>query len=1145
MTVRRQFSLDDKYTLVEGSVYLTGIQALVRLPLDQMRRDRRAGLRTACFISGYEGSPLGGYDLALERVGKLLSDHDVRFQPGLNEDLAVTSILGTQLAETFPQPLKDGVVGIWYGKGPGVDRSADAFRHANLAGTGTHGGALALAGDDHVSKSSTIPHQSEFSLMNVGMPVLAAADAQDALDLGLAGIAMSRFSGAWVGLKLATDVCDGGRTVEVSSERNPVVVPEFLVDGEAYQKRLEPMLLAPASLELERHVLGLRLDAARAFARANGLNRILFRHDRDRLGVIAVGKSFADLMTALRNCGIGEPELERLGVRILRLAMPFPLEPEIVDQFTDGLDEVLVLEEKRSFAELQLRDLLYDRARRPAVYGTRGPGGAPLLPETGELDAETIARALEHWFGGEASFRERLNAISRAELRARPAGGESAAPRRGPSYCSGCPHNRSTLLLEGQIAGGGIGCHGMAARMGQSGRGISYIAQMGSEGAHWIGLSPYTGVEHIFQNIGDGTYFHSGRQAVLAALAAGSHVTYKILYNGAVAMTGGQQAAGAIPIPALTRQLEADGVEKIVVLADDLDRYDDVDLARAAELRSRDRLEETLAEMPDVPGVSVLIYDQMCAAEKRRRRNRGKLPQPVRRLMIHEPVCEGCGDCVSQSNCVSLTPVSTEYGPKTRIHQSSCNVDLSCLQGDCPSFVSVLIEEGTGLKRKRLPELPEVEVSEPDCPPLEGARHILMPGVGGTGVVTINALLAVAAQLDGLHVTTLDQTGLAQKGGAVVSHLAVSAERMDAAARISYAATDLLLGFDLLGAAASENLPRLSPERTTAVVNADETPTFESVRQGLVTIAADGALASTIRRSTREGHFLNASKIAQELFGSHLQANTLLLGGAYQTGALPVSRLSIEEAIRLNGVAVERNLAAFHWGRVAVAEPERIEALLRDEPLSAASLDDLIATRAAELVCYQSSDHADEYRAFVDRTRAAEQALSKGEALTRAVASNLFKLMAYKDEYEVARLLTDGSIEEQAAATFESPKKVIYHLHPPLLRFFGLKRKLALGPWVKPLLRLTARLKFLRGTPFDPFGRTASRRLERELVAWYRDWVQAVLEELHSENHEAALEVLRAPESIRGYEGVREASVAETRSRVQELLKTLSRRAVA
>jgi indolepyruvate ferredoxin oxidoreductase len=1134
-------SLDDKYALEAGAAYMSGIQALVRLPIEQMRRDRRAGLNTGCLISGYEGSPLGGYDLALERAGRFLGPHGIRFVPGVNEELALTAVMGSQLFQTFPEPLYDGAVGIWYGKGPGLDRSGDALRHANFAGIGENCGALALAGDDHISKSSSIPHQSELTLYNYAVPVLNPSNTQEMLDFGLYGIAMSRFGGSWVGLKLSTDICDGGAIVEFGTERCPVELPELLMGGEPYRKALGTMLVVPYSLSLEAEVHEHRLQAARAFARVNPLNRITVRHDADRLGIVTTGKSYADLMSALRLLGVGDADLRRSGVRILKLGMSYPLEPEIVDEFVRGLETVLVIEEKRSFVELQLREALYNRAERPAVYGKKDAAGETLLPSPGELDSGVIALALCRFLGPEASLPAGAPDPSPQALN--PAGFRSARGARTPSYCSGCPHNRSTLLLEGQLAGGGIGCHGMAGLMRDVGRGIEFLFHMGSEGASWIGIAPFSGTKHLFQNLGDGTYFHSGRQAVQAAVAAGVDITFKILYNDAVAMTGGQRAVGALSVPALSRELAAQGIGRIVVLSDDPRKFKGASrLAPSAELRPREDLEAVLAELERVKGVSVMIYDQLCAAEKRRRRNRGILPQPERRIMINERVCEGCGDCVRQANCVSLLPVDTEYGPKTRVHQSSCNADYTCTWGDCPSFVSVQIERGSGLRRKPLPDLPELAQPEPAAKARAGdGYHILMPGVGGTGVVTINALLATAARMDGLQAITLDQTGVAQKGGAVVAHITLSDLRIEASQRIPPGCADLLLGFDLVGAAYPKNLQCCDPHRTVALVNSKEILTGEAIRKGLTVLSPDGGYLEAVRGGTRRSRceFVNASALAETLFGGHIFSNMFLVGVAYQRGLLPLSAAAIQQAVRLNGVAVKRNLEVFSWGRQYACDPALLRPFLPTARTASVpeSLEVLVEDRERELAAYQNDAYAAKYRRCVDRVREAESRVRPGsEQLARAVAWNLHKLMAYKDEYEVARLLVDPAFEERVAETFEKPRRLVYHLHPPLLRRIGFRNKIAFGPWIRPALRLLARGKVLRGTVLDPFGWLAARREERALVGWYGELVDKLLERLDGGTLDAAAEIAAAPREIRGYEEVKRCSAERAKAWVEERL---------
>jgi len=1113
--------LDDKFRLEQGQVYLTGIQALVRLPMDQMRRDRRAGLNTAAFISGYEGSPLGGYDLALARVRPLLDEHRIHFVPGVNEDLAATSIFGSQIVHVLGESEYDGVVGIWYGKGPGVDRSGDIFRHANLSGTGPNCAALVLGGDDHISKSSTIPHQSDLSFYNFGMPVFYPGNTQEILDYGLLAIALSRFSGAWVAMKMVTNVCDGGGTVELDPARPAITVPA------GYEKRSDARLIIPFTLQLEHEVNYRRLEAARQFARANSVNQAFGAVAGARLGIATAGKPYYDLMQALADIGIRSEDLAALGIRIAKFAMTFPLEPGFVTEFARGLETLLVIEEKRSFLELQLREALYNAPQRPVIVGKQDEKGEPLLPATAELDPEQIAKVLARYLAPRESIERRLGLIAEISSRDR----EKIATRM-PNFCSGCPHNRSTLLLEGQVAGGGIGCHGMAAGLAHLSRGYAFLTHMGGDGAPWIGMSPFVKRKHIFQNIGDGTYFHSGSLAVEACVAAGVNITYKLLYNRAVAMTGGQDVTGALPVPELTRKLEADGVRKTVVLTDDLSRYTgDVRLAANADVRDRDDLPEVLRELEQIPGVTVLLYDQQCAAEKRRLRSRGKLEEPTLRVVINEAVCEGCGDCVRQSNCMSLHPVQTEFGQKTRIHQSSCNKDYSCLLGDCPSFVTVKIKPGTGLRRKNVPQLPPAQVPEPRHRVSAGEGYsILAPGIGGTGVVTINALLATAAWLDGLSVITLDQTGLAQKGGAVVSSIVLSERHIEAAAKIGYGNADLILGFDLLGAGSAENLSRAHPSRTVAVINTAEIPTGDAVR-GRTELYGPARIVDLINACTRKGHnmFVDAQRIAEGLFASHLAVNVFLLGVAYQGGLIPVSAESIEEAIRLNKVEAERNLQAFSWGRKYYEDARAVEETLeppktKPEPLGT------VERRVAELELYQDRRYAEGYRAFV------EEVAARAPALQEPVARYLFKLMAYKDEYEVARLLTQPDFEREVRGMWTAAESVSYNLHPPLLRALGLKKKLKLGPWFRMPLRLLARMKKLRGTPFDVFGYASIRREERALIVWYRSLIQKVLQRVTPENLPLAMEIASLPDLIRGYENVKMSSVREVKKLAQEKL---------
>jgi indolepyruvate ferredoxin oxidoreductase len=1143
------FSLEMKFRLEAGRVFLSGVQALVRLPLDQHRADRRRGLDTATLISGYRGSPLGALDQTVERHRDLLAEHQVVFVSGVNEDLGATAVLGSQLAHLYGGARYDGVLGMWYGKAPGVDRSGDALRHANFAGVGRNGGVLALAGDDPQAKSSTLPTHSEVAFYDFQMPVLFPGSVQDILDLGRLGFELSRYSGLWVAFKVVTDVADAVGTAEVHPERIDITDPRFAYEGRPWEVRQLPGLLPPYTLDAEREIAYGRLEAARAFAAANGINRITVQTPDAWLGIAAAGKAYYDLRQALADLGLDDAALRRHGIRLLKLGMLFPLERGIVREFSRGLEELFVVEEKRGFLELLLRDALYDLADHPRIVGKRDEAGQVLVPADGELDADLVAPVVARRLGRRValdSVRTRVAAIEAA--RERPV---SLTLARLPYFCSGCPHNRSTVVPEGSMAAGGIGCHGLAMNMG---RNVIGITQMGGEGVQWVGLAPFVDVPHLFQQLGDGTLFHSGSLAIRQAVAAGTHVTFKILYNSAVAMTGGQDAAGAVPVPELTRQLDAEGVGRILVLTDEPEKYPaGARWAPGVQVWHRDRLDEAQRSLRDIPGVTALIYDQRCAAEKRRLRKRGKLPDPAMRVVINELVCEGCGDCGVKSNCLSVQPVETEFGRKTQIHQSSCNKDYSCLRGDCPSFLTV-VPAGGPRPRKRytvdraLPE-PELRVRR--------AASLFLAGIGGTGVVTVNQVLGTAALLDGKHVAGLDQTGLSQKGGPVVSHLRIGETAADVAGKVGVAEADAYLGFDLLVATAPPNLLRARPDLTIAVVSTTRVPTGAMVTSTEVAFPDPGGLVAAINRVTRkdENVFVDAAGLGEALFGDHMAANMILLGAAYQAGAVPVRGSAIEEAIAINGVQVEMNVQAFRVGRLLVADAGWAKTIGRSRAGAVAAraelgaearalvesagaegeLRRLLEVRVPELIAYQDAAYARRYVEFVRSVALAERAAVPGETeLAEAVARHLYTLMAYKDEYEVARLHLRPEIRASIHAEM-GEAKVRYQIHPPILRALGLRRKLSLGPWIEGVFRLLVAVRGLRGTALDPFGYARVRRVERALVAEYRGMVERTLRDLGPERHERAVRVARLPDLIRGYEDVKLRSVRRFREEARAL----------
>ena len=1136
------YALEDRYRRERGRVYITGVQALVRLPLMQRQRDLAAGLNTAGFISGYRGSPLGTYDMALWHAKADLEEHHVRFEPGLNEDLAATAVWGSQQAMLQPGPKYDGVFGIWYGKGPGVDRSTDAIKHANYLGTAAKGGVLALTGDDPGAKSSSIAHQSEHALIHCGVPILNPANVQDYLDFGLYGWALSRYSGCWVGMKCLTDTVDSGASVEVGADRAQIVQPtDFTFPAQDHHVTFNNV-----PLMIERQLYQVKIPAAQAFVRANGLDRVMLDSPRRRLGIITTGKAYLDVRQALAELGIDEARAADLGITLYKVAVTWPLEPQGALAFCRGLEDVLVVEEKRPIIEDQLARLLYNESQRPLLLGKRDEHGAPLVPAEGELAPGGIAELLRGW------LERRLGEDAR-QLRKPPETANVAPPSslaRLPSFCSGCPHNSSTVLPDDSIALGGIGCHGMAAWMPE--RRTFGATHMGGEGSNWIGQSPFIELPHIFQNLGDGTYTHSGLLSIRACTAADVNITFKVLVNGAVAMTGGQpieggSIEGAITTPQIVQQLLAEGVKKVVVVSNEPEKYAQGTLPATVEVHHRENIDPVQRDLRERQGVTALVYDQTCAAEARRLRRRGEFPEPDRRIVINEAVCEGCGDCSVQSNCISIEPVETEFGRKRKINQSSCNKDFSCVNGYCPSFVSVI---GGKLRKTTGDSIVADEglfesLPLPAQPNIDEPWNVLVTGIGGTGVVTVGALLSMAAHLEGKGASGLDVTGLAQKNGAVTSHIRIaSVPDSIHATRISASAADLLIGCDIVVATGADSLSKLSPARTAAVVNSHVAPTADFATNPDLDFSVDG-MEEALRTGVgaANAHFVPATGLAAALMGDAIYTNPLLLGMAFQMGKLPVSLGALHRAIELNGRAVDANKKAFAWGRLAAHDLDAVRKAARPAQRASAvntgpeTLDALVARRSEFLVGYQNEATAAKYRALVKKVSEREASITGGDALALAVAHNYAKLIAYKDEYEVSRLYCDGTFRAQIEAEFEGDYKLIWHAAPPRLPVIdwflpnrknpstGRTKKMGLGAWAFQLHKLLAALKFLRGTPFDLFGRTEHRRVERQLIGDYEKTVAELLDGLSTENRDLAVEIANMPEHVRGFEMVKEAQL--------------------
>ncbi|HEX6794500.1 MAG TPA: indolepyruvate ferredoxin oxidoreductase family protein [Casimicrobiaceae bacterium] len=1149
----RDVSLDDKYELRPGRVFLTGVQALVRLLILQRQRDSRAGLDTGGFVSGYRGSPLGGLDQALWKAQKFLDRAHVKFQPGLNEDLAATAVWGTQQVTMYEGATVDGVFAMWYGKGPGVDRCGDVFKHANFAGTSKHGGVLVLAGDDHAAKSSTLPHQSDHQFSAAMMPVLYPSSVQEILDLGLHGWAMSRYSGCWVGFKCVSDTVESSASVDGDATHVEIIIPDdFPLPPDGVSIRWPDTFLGT-----EARMQDYKIYAALHYCRVNKLNRIVVDSPTPRLGIITSGKSYLDVRQALDDLGITEADAAEIGIRVFKVAMPWPLEPEGVRHFAEGLDEILVVEEKRQIVEYQLKEQLYNwrddvRPRVVGKFDEKGewmrPHGDWLLPPHAELTPAMIARVIAqriqrldlHPRTAER-IRQRVDFINQKERAlARP----KINLARMPYFCSGCPHNTSTSVPEGSRATAGIGCHVMAIWMDRK---TSTFTHMGGEGVPWIGQAPFTNEKHVFANLGDGTYYHSGILAIRAAVAAGVNITYKILYNDAVAMTGGQPVDGPLSPGDIARQCAAEGVAKIVVVSDEPDKYPPNYFDSGTEIHHRDDLDTVQKQLRDTTGTTILLYDQTCAAEKRRRRKRGTFPDPDKRVVINDLVCEGCGDCGVKSNCVSVAPIETEFGRKRTIDQSSCNKDYSCVKGFCPSFVTV--EGGRLRKPAKAAAVDFSHLPQPTLASTANPYGVLVTGIGGTGVVTIGALLGMAAHLEGKGVSVLDMTGLAQKNGAVVSHVRI-ADRPEQlhATRIAAGEAKLVLACDILTGVGNEALAKMQKGVTKALVNTSLVMPAQFTREPDLAFPT-GSMEQEIKDAVAPGdaEFLDATKLATGLMGDSIATNLFMVGYAYQRGVLPVGEAAILRAVELNGAAVDANKQSFLWGRLAAVEPQKVAdaAIPSAKPESqrlSDSLDEMIERRRAFLTDYQDAAYAKRYTDLVAKVRDVEAARQPGATdLTEAVARYHFKLLAIKDEYEVARLYAETDFVDRVAGQFEGDYKLRFHLAPPTTNKpdakTGEARKSTYGPWMLPAFRVLAKMRRFRGSSLDIFGRTAERKRERALIGEYEALIDELLAKLSPANYELAVGLASIPEHIRGYGHVKERHLEEAKAREARLLE--------
>ena len=1158
-TAQDAISLEDKYTLKRGRAFMTGTQAFIRLAMLQHQADVKAGLNTAGYITGYRGSPLGGVDTTAEKAKKYLEAEHVKFHPGMNEDLAATTVWGTQQVNLFPGAKYDGVFSIWYGKGPGVDRCGDVFKHANMAGTSKHGGVLVLAGDDHAAKSSTTAHQSEHILNACGIPVLYPSSVQEYLDYGMHGFAISRYTGLWTAMKCVTDIVESGAVVEIDPDRvQPIIPTDLVLPADGLNIRQNDAVLAQ-----ESRMNNYKWYAALAYVRANKLNKIIWDSPHAKIGIITAGKSYLDTRQALADLGIDEQVARDIGLRLYKIGMIWPLESEGVRSFAQGLEEILVVEEKRQILEYQLKEELYswEDKVRPRVVGKfddtgewsnlQGAGhGDWLLPATYELSPALIARAIasriSKYFSGHpvaAKVAERIAFLEAKEALLTVATKADPNKDRIPHFCSGCPHNTSTKLPDGSRALAGIGCHYMVLWMDRE---TTNFSHMGAEGVSWVGQAPFTTEKHVFTNLGDGTYFHSGLLAIRAAVAGKVNITYKILYNDAVAMTGGQVVDGPIDPGMISRQIAAEGVHPIIVVTDEPDKYpEDYQWAEGVTVRHRSELDAVQRELREVAGVSAMIYDQTCASEKRRRRKRKEFPDPAIRAVINEAVCEGCGDCGVQSNCLSVEPLETDFGRKRQINQSSCNKDYSCVNGFCPSFVTV---EGGALKKPKKVEVvgAAMQLPTPQLPSTAEPFGIVVTGVGGTGVVTVGQILAVAAHIEGKACSVLDMSGLAQKGGPVLSHVRIADHDADIhSTRVGTGAADLVIGCDVIVTAGRDALSRMGEGRTFAAINTTTSPTAAFVKNPDWQFPGASA-EEAIRHACGNDRvaLIAAGDIATALMGDNIATNMFMLGYSWQKGWVPLTEASLMRAIELNGVSIGFNKSAFEWGRKAAFDLPSVQKAATPATViefkRAPTLESIVAQRVEFLTKYQNAAYAQQYADFVAQVNAAESKVTEaGTRLTETVAKYLFKLMAYKDEYEVARLHSSGDFAKKIEAMFEGDYKINFHLAPPLLAKRDAKGHLIkqkFGPWMMSAFSVIAKLKFLRGTALDIFGYSEERRIERSLPVDYRATISALLPQLSKDNLSKAVAIASIPEDIRGYGHVKERHLAAAHAKQNVLL---------